>query len=59
MIRAALAALIGLVLVLVVSLLLASIIGLGPEEFWILPTVLLASAALTTRRHLKKQRARR
>jgi preprotein translocase subunit SecD len=47
MLRTSLATLIGLVVVFVVSLLLASVIGLGPEEFWILPMVLLAALALT------------
>ena len=47
MLRTSLATLIGLVVVFVVSLLVASIIGLGPAEFWILPAVFLTTLALT------------
>ena len=47
MLRSSLTTLIVLVVVLVVSLLLAGIIGLGPEEFWILPAVLLSALAMT------------
>jgi membrane protein implicated in regulation of membrane protease activity len=48
MLRTAVAALITLVVILVASMLLASIIGLGPAEFWILPGLFLSAVALVT-----------
>jgi hypothetical protein len=58
MMRTALAALIGLFLVFVLSLFVASIIGLGPAEVWILPVLMLAAIALVVARRHRTARRR-
>ena len=59
MLRTSISTLIGLVVVFVVSLLLATVIGLGPEEFWILPAVLLASLALAQAQRRRRTKGTR